>query len=62
MDRYLSSDDSIVNYCEIDHLKLSLPLKDDIDEENGDSFDQVIIFNVFKQKNLFFLIKKHIEA
>ena len=50
MDRYLSSDDSIVDYCEIDHLKLSLPLKDEIDEENEDSFDQVIIFNVFKQK------------
>jgi hypothetical protein len=47
MDLYSSCDDSIVNYCEIDHLKLSLPLKDEIDEEDEELLDQVIIFNVF---------------
>ncbi len=47
MDLYSSCDDSIINYSEVDHLKLSLPLKDETDEGDEELLDQVIIFNVF---------------
>jgi hypothetical protein len=39
---YLTCDDTVVNYHEIDHLKLSYPLRDESSDSDGDS-DEVTI-------------------
>ena len=34
---YLTCDDTVVNYHEIDHLKLSYPLRDESSDSDGES-------------------------
>jgi hypothetical protein len=52
---YLTCDDTVVNYHEIDHLKLSYPLRDESSDSDGDS-DEVTIYKTSYVRNLRFFI------